>query len=181
MTISDMYDINRIVTNVELALLIDGKDYGEKDTETILHNVRNRIIRQHQIDLTGVKISDDSLYIGKTRSQAVLFVENIAQLHSMLCGYLQIVRFSKQVQINPININYMGFTPKSFLSFLIAAMNSNTMPNIDTAMKAIKNKFSSINNCIEKRLILIMIIAYEFGFYELVSAIAEILYLGGKI
>ena len=110
-----------------------------------------------------------------------MFVENIAQLHSQLCGYLQIVRFTKQVQINPVNINYMGFTPKSFLSFLIAAMNNNTMPNIDTAMKAIKNKFSSINNCTEKRLILIMIIAYEFGFYELVAAVAEILYLGGKI
>lgn len=181
MTISDNYDINRIVTNIELALLIDGKDYGEKETETILNNIRGRIIRQHQIDLTGVKITDDSLYIGKSRSEAVLFVENMSQLHASLCGYLQIVRFTKQVQINPININYMGFTPKSFLSFLIAAMSTTTMPNIDTAMKAIKNKFSSINNCTEKRLILIMIIAYEFGFYELVASIAEILYLGGKI
>ena len=50
MTISDNYDINRIVTNIELALLIDGKDYGEKETETILNNIRGRIIRQHQID-----------------------------------------------------------------------------------------------------------------------------------
>lgn len=181
MQIQDMYDINRIVLDIEVALQIDGKDYGEKDVSVILDNICTRIIRQYQLDLRGKKISDDSLYAGRSRSQAVLFVENIAALHSRLCGYLQIVRFKRQVTIKPITINYMGFTQESFLSFLIGAICEDTMPNIETAIRAIKDRFSSINNCIEKKLILIMIVSYEFGLYELTGAIAEILYLGGKV
>lgn len=181
MIISDFYDINKIILDIEVALQIDGKDYGEKDVDVILDNIRNRIIRQYQLDLFGKKVNDDALYVGNSRSAAVLFIENIAVLHSRLCGYLQIVRFNKQVTINPLNINYMGFTPRSFMSFLIGASAANTMPNIDISVKAIKNKFSTINSCTEKKLILIMIVAYEFGLYELVASVAEILYLGGKI
>ena len=55
------------------------------------------------------------------------------------------------------------------------------MPNIDAAMQAIKRKFGSVNSCLEKKLILIMIVAYEFGLYELVASIAEIFYLGDKL
>lgn len=181
MVISDLYDIGRIVLDIEVALQIDGKDYSEKDVDVILENIRNRIIRQYQIDLHGRKVNDDSLYIGKSRSQAVLFIENIAALHAKLCGYLQIVRYNKIVTIKPVNINYMGFTQKTFQSFFMAAMGASTMPNIKDAVNAIKRKFGSVNSCIEKKLILILIVAYEFGLYELVASIAEILYLGDKL
>lgn len=181
MVISELYDINRIILDIEVALQIDGKDYSEKDVDVILENIRNRIIRQYQIDLHDRKISDDSLYIGKSRSSAVLFIENIAALHAKLCGYLQIVRYNKIVTIKAVNINYMGFTQKTFMSFFMAAMGASTMPNIDSAVNAIKRKFGSVNSCIEKKLILIMIVAYEFGLYELVASIAEILYLGDKL
>lgn len=181
MVISELYDINRIILDIEVALQIDGKDYSEKDVDVILENIRNRIIRQYQIDLHDRKISDDSLYIGKSRSSAVLFIENIAALHAKLCGYLQIVRYNKIVTIKAVNINYMGFTQKTFMSFFMAAMGASTMPNIDSAVNAIKRKFGSVNSCIEKKLILILIVAYEFGLYELVASIAEILYLGDKL
>lgn len=181
MNISEMYDINRILLDIEMALCIDGKDYGEKDILTIFKNVRTRIIRQYQLDLTDKKIDDSSLYIGKTRSAAVLFIENISVLHSRLCGFLHIVRFHKQISISPANINYMGFTPNSFNSLLIAATESRMMPNLEVSMKAIANKFATVNTCIEKKLILIMLLSYEFGLYEMVAAIAEVLYLGGKV
>lgn len=181
MTISEMYDINRIILDIEVALQIDGKDYGEKDVDVVMENIRNRIIRQYQIDLHDRKISDESLYIGKSRSSAVLFTENISALHAKLCGYLQIVRYNKIISIKVVNINYMGFTQKALMSFFMAAMGSSTMPNIDQAMQAIKRKFGSVNSCLEKKLILIMIVAYEFGLYELVASIAEIFYLGDKL
>lgn len=181
MVISELYDINRIILDIEVALQIDGKDYSEKDVDVILENIRNRIIRQYQIDLHDRKVSDDSLYIGKARSSAVLFIENIAALHAKLCGYLQIVRYNKIVTIKAVNINYMGFTQKSFISLFMAAIGSSTIPNIGTAIEAIKRKFGSVNNCIEKKLILILIVAYEFGLYELVASISEILYLGDKL
>ena len=59
MTISDMYDINRIILNVEQALCIDGSDYGEKDVDVIIENVTNRIITKYQLDLHNRKITDD--------------------------------------------------------------------------------------------------------------------------
>ena len=59
MTSSDMYDINRIILNVEQALCIDGSDYGEKDVDVIIENVTNRIITKHQLDLHNRKITDD--------------------------------------------------------------------------------------------------------------------------
>lgn len=181
MTISELYDINRIILDTEVALQIDGKDYSEKDVDVVMENIRNRIIRQYQIDLHNRTISDDSLYIGKSRASAVLFIENIATLHAKLCGYLQIVRYNKNVTIKAVNINYMGFTQKTFMSFFMAAMGANTMPNIDTAINAIKRKFGSVNSCMEKKLILLMIVCYEFGLYEMVASIAEIMYLGDKL
>lgn len=181
MGISETYDIQRIIRDIEVALQIDGGDYGEKDVDTILSNIYMRIIRQYQLDLRGKSIYDESFYLGKSKDYAVLFVDNISALHSRLCGYLQIVRYTKYVTIKPANINWMGFRDKSLLSFFISAMDKNTIEDIHTAVQAIKGKFRSINMCTEKRLILILIVAYELGFNELVAAISEILYLGGKI
>lgn len=181
MVISDLYDINRIVLDIEVALQIDGKDYGEKDVDVIMESIRSRIIRQYQLDLHDRKISDDALYIGKSRSSAVLFVENIAALHARLCGYLQVARYQTRVTIRPININYMGFAKDSLMSFFIAAMASRTLPDCDAAVQAIRKKFGSVNSCIEKKLILILLVCYEFGFNEIVSSIAEIFYLGGRV
>lgn len=181
MKIAELYDINKILLDIEVALQIDGKDYAEKNVDVIMENIRNRIIRQYQIDLHDTKITDDSFYIGKSRTAAVLFVENITNLHAKLCGYLQIVRYMKQVTIKPMNINFMGFTETGFKNFFMAAMTVYTQPNINDAMKAVKGKFGSVNSCMEKKLILIMIVCYEFGFSEMVAACAEILYIGMKI
>ena len=181
MTISEMYDINRIVIDIEVALQIDGQDYGEKDVDVILNNIKNRIIRQYQIDLHNNKITDDVLYVGKARSGAVLFVENIAALHSRLTGYLHIVRYLGRITVRPMNVNYMGFSQASLLSFFMAAMTARTLPDCQSAINAIKKKFGSVNSCIEKKLILILLVCYEFGFDEMVSAVAEIFYLGGKV
>lgn len=179
MTISDMYDINKIILNVENALCIDGSDYGEKDVDTILENVMNRIITKYQVDLHNCKLTDSSLYVGKSRASAVLFCENVAQLHANLAGYAAaIIRYNRMVTVRPINMNYMGFTKDTLRSFYMAALQKNTMPAIDTAIGAIKRKFGSINASMEKKFMLIIIIAYQFGLYELVAILAEIMYHG---
>lgn len=181
MDISSLYDINRIIINLEVALQIDGQDYAEKDVNTIIRNVKQRIIRQYQVDLTNCKITDDDLSIGRSRNSAVLFIENVANLHGQLCGYLQIVRYTGEVQIKPINVNYLGFVEKSLMSVLQLAMRRKTVPTLHDAMEAVKIKVGSINNCMEKKIFLIMIVAYELGFNEIMAAAAEILYLGGKV
>lgn len=181
MDISSMYDINRIVISLEVALQIDGQDYAEKDVSVIIDNVKKRIIRQYQVDLTSCKIFDDDLTIGRSRNSAVLFIENVASLHGQLCGYLQIVRYTGEVKIKPVNVNYLGFVEKSLMSVFQLAMRKKTVPALKDAMEAVKIKVGSINNCLEKKMFLIMIVAYELGFYEVMAAVAEILYHGGKV
>lgn len=181
MNIAEIYDINRIIINLEIAFQIDGTDYAEKNIDTIIKNIKNRIIRQYQVDLTNNKITDDAIAMGRSRNQASLFIENVANLHSQLCGYLQIVRYTSYVTVKPINVNYLGFTDKSLMGFLQLCIRQSTIPAAANPMEAVKLKVSSINNCIEKKLFLILIVAYELGFNEVMAAIAEILYLGGKV
>ena len=181
MTISDNYVIDEILTQLEIALQIDGVDYAEKDVNVIVNNVKTRIARQYNVDLKGTNITDSTLFIDKFRSASVLFVDNVTRIHSMLCGYLQIVRYKAVVLVRPGNVNYLGFNDKELLQFLSLCQREVTLPRVREGMESIKNKLASINNCREKRLFLILVVSYELGFYEVMAAIAEILYLGGKV
>lgn len=178
MTITELYDINMIVRNIEEALLIDGSDYSEKDVNVILNNVLNRIIRQHNVDLRNTTIKDDALYASKHRGQVTLFVENISMLHARLCGYLHVVRYHNRISVKASNIGFLGFTAASFKSFLVATMSSKTVESTRDAQEAIKRKFGSISVCIEKKMLLIMLISQQLGFDEMAAAIAEIFYIG---
>lgn len=181
MNICELYDIQKIVISLEAALLIDGVDYAEKDVDTIIRNIKTRILRQYQVDLSEVKITDTSLYIGKSRNKARLLLENIQAIHANLCGYLQIVRFTGQTTIKPINVNYAGINEKSFMSILQLSMRNKTVVQLNDAIEVLKLKVGTINTCMEKKLLLILIVCYELGFTEITAAVAEILYFGGKI
>ena len=65
MTICDTYNIDSILTELEVALQIDGQDYAEKDFKKIISNVKRRIARQYQVDLTNTKIDDPTLFVDK--------------------------------------------------------------------------------------------------------------------
>lgn len=181
MDISRMYNIDDLVRSLEVALQIDGADYAERSVDTIIKSIKNRIIRQYQVDLTDVKMNDDALYMGKTRAQAMLFLENISMLHANLCGYLQTVRFNGNFIIKPSNVNYLGVREKPLMSFLQLCMRSKTVPSINASMDAIKYKIGSISTCLEKKIFLLLVVSYELGFYELMATLAEVLYLGGKL
>ncbi len=181
MVISDLYDIHKLANNLEVALQIDGVDYAEKNIDTVIKNVRNRIISHYQIDLTKTNMADPALYMGKSRNAAILFLENITNLHAQLCGYLQICRYTASFLIKPINVNYLGIDDNDLMNFFQATMRKKTIPAISNAMEVVKQKVSTINACLEKKLLMIMIVSYELGFHELMATIAEIFYLGGKV
>ena len=133
------------------------------------------------MDLTSTKITDTALYVGRSRTAAAMFTENIAALHGQLCGYLQIARYLGEIKVRPINVNYLGFVEKSLMSILQLSLRKRTLPSVKDAFEALKIKVCSINNCLEKKMFMIMIVCYELGFDEVVAAVAEILYLGGKV
>lgn len=181
MTISDNYNIDSIITELEVALQIDGSDYAEKDVTRIISNIKKRIARQYQVDLTNTKIDDPTLFVDKYRNASTLFVESVTRIHGMLCGYLQIVRYTTSVLIRPSNVNYLGFNDDSLLNFLALCMRRDTIPSVVESIESVKLKLASVNSCREKRLFIILVVSFELGFYEVMAAVAEILYLGGMV
>lgn len=185
MTISDNYNLSDIVLRLEATLQIDGSDYGERDVDVIMDNIYKRIQRQYQIDLTNKQLVDDSLYIGPSRESAVLLVDNISQLHAKLAGYTQLIRYkspanhkSTVVEVRGRNINYFGASQKGFRDFIHAVMLEGQINSTEQAFAFVEAQFGTISKCMEKRLLLIMIVARRLGLFEIVSCIAEIFMIG---
>ena len=181
MDISSCYDLEEIVNDVEAALLIDGRDYAEKDFARIISNIKNRIRGQYNVDLSKYKMNDESMYIGPQRQSAFLFCQNIADLHGRLAGYLQIVRYTHEVTVKLVNVNFLGLDEDKLMSILRLSQSKDHIPSVEQNYEIIKYHVCSINACMEKKLFIIMLVAHELGFYELLSCAAEILYVGGKV
>lgn len=185
MTISENYNLSDIVLKLETILQIDGRDYGEKDVTVIMDNIYKRIMRQYQLDLTDKKLTDEELYIGTSREKAVLLLDNITQLHSTLSGYTQIIRYKNSnsnkknnIEVRGRNISYFGASQKGFNTFIRACMFEDLVSTTDQAFEFMISKFGTISKCMEKRLLLIMIVARKLGLKELVSCICEVFLIG---
>lgn len=185
MTICENYNLSDIVLKLETVLQIDGRDYGEKDVNVIMDNIYKRILRQYQLDLTETKLTDEELYIGTSREKAILLLDNVTQLHSTLSGYTQIIRYKNSntnkknnIEVRGRNISYSGASQKGFEAFIRACMFEDLISTTDQAFEFIVSKFGTISKCMEKRMLLIMIIARKLGLNELVSCICEIFLIG---
>lgn len=187
MNIAERYDIQDILKETEAVLQIDGKDYGESDVDKIIATICKRMSIQYNFDVSAHKITDEYHYVGSNRTSAVLFIDNCTMLHAKLAGYCQILRHTSvnnklvRCDISPRNINYVGATPEGFRDFLVCAEVDESMPRIERVIEYIKSKFCTIQMCMEKRVLLIMIVARYLGLNEIVSCCAEIMYLGGYV
>ncbi|MCI9050729.1 MAG: hypothetical protein HFI05_02205 [Lachnospiraceae bacterium] len=178
MDITGCYSIDAIIRELEIAFQIDGSDFEERDMNIVIQNVKTRIGRQYQIDLTSTKINAIELELGVYRNAIALFIDNIARLHAKICGLCQVERFLTSSQVSLSDVNYLGYTEDSLKTLLVALQRKVTLPLATDAINSIKDKLGSISNCREKRLCLLIIIADAIGFPEVVAAIAEILYIG---
>ena len=185
MTICENYNLSDIMLKLETVLQIDGRDYGEKDVSVIMDNIYKRILRQYQLDLTDKKLTDEELYIGTSRENAILLLDNITQLHSVLAGYTQLIRYknsthkkNKNIEVRGRNISYFGASQKGFSAFIHACMFEDLIDGTGQAFEFMISKFGTISKCMEKRLLLVMIVARKLGLYEIVSCISEIFMIG---
>lgn len=178
MVISDCYDLQNIIVELEIALQIDAIDYDEKNLDNLIKNVKTRISRQYQLNLTEHKIGSADLDLGVYKSAATIFVDNLASIHSKICGLCQLIRYEMRVPISLAEINYMGFTKDTLKVSLIALQKKKTQPKAGEVLNAIKDKLPTVSLCWEKRLFVLAIVAYELGLNELTATIAEVLYLG---
>lgn len=178
MTIENYYSADKVLRELEAALLIDAMDYEEHEVTRILENVKKRILKQYQLDLTQFKVGDVELEIS-AGVHLNLFCENLSGIHARLSGYCQIVRFRQISDVSLSAVNYLGCEPTSLENGLRNLQLKEQTPYVQTTVKTIMDVIGNIATCIEKRFFLIMSIAYELGLYEISSAIAEILILGG--
>lgn len=185
MTICENYNLSDIVLKLETVLQIDGRDYGEKDVSVIMDNIYKRIMRQYQIDLSDKKLTDEELFIGTSRESAILLLDNITQLHAKLAGYTQLIRYKNSqaskntsIEVRGRNISYFGASQKGFVAFIRASMFEDLINSTDQAFDYMISKFGTISKCMEKRLLLIMIVARKLGLHELVSCVCEIFLIG---
>lgn len=177
MNITDCYDIDGILRELETALQIDMSDYEEQDVDKVITTIKKRIGRQYQLDLTTEPIDSTVHEIGIYKNAASLFVDIVANLHAKLCGYCHILRYTVKSKISLHSINFLGYDPDLVRAMLRALREKKTQPRAKEAIDTIKTKMGSISICREKRLIMIMILSYELGFNELAAACAEVLFI----
>lgn len=178
MNITECYDTDSIIRELETAFQINGSDFEERDLDLVIRNVKTRIGRQYQIDLSENKIDSAELEVGVYRNAVSIYIDNIARIHAKLCGLCQIARYMTYVQVSLSSVNYLGYTETTLKTMLVALQRKVTLPMAEEAINSVKVKLGTINNCREKRLFMLIVISHALGFYEVTAAIAEILYLG---
>lgn len=178
MNITDCYDLPSLIREMEAALQIEDADFEEQDMDIIISNVKKRISRQYQINLSDYKINADELAFSDFRKSLSLFVDNIARIHAKFAGYAQIERYHTKYQTDLNKINYLGFDEKSLRTALLAIHTKIMQPRVTDVIKAIKGKLGTINTCIEKRLFMLIVITHELGFNEVAACISEIFVQG---
>ena len=108
-------------------------------------------------------------------------IDNMTQIHAKYAGYVQLLRFkgapnigSTALEVKGLNINYYGTDRATFVKGMYGAMFERYINTTNVPYQWFEAKFGTISNCLEKRLILIMLVARKLGLFELVSVIAEI-------
>lgn len=177
MNVRDNYSLHNVLKELEAVLQIDGIDYEEIDIERLLGNVKKRIEKQYQLDLSDTSYAATMINNTAYQGSLVIFIDNVSRVHSILCGYAQICRFTMEIPISLSSINYIGFTQESLREVLISAQVSSKMIAVSRAMEAIGEKLATLTLCYERRLLTCFYIAYELKLYELTSALAELLYI----
>lgn len=179
MRLKDDYEFESIIRSLEVALQIDGSTYDEKDVVKAIDTVKKRLTRQYvYIDFINYKIGDPEIEgLGDAASTVVLFLDGIASVHSKLCAYTQIVRYTCNCPVNLGRINYLGIEEDSLKTNIMKMERERMLPLVESVIKAIEDRLNSISYCLEKRIIMLLVVTYELGLYEITATIAELLHI----
>lgn len=172
-----IHDFFGVVSEMEVALCIDGEDYATRDVDMAIQNIKKRIQKQYSVDLSG-SLAD--MYAGSIIGDEVKnFLDNMQFMYNRICGCSHYFRYIGQVPINLSKINYLGITKESMFGVLKLLQCEGRHESLNSAMNQIKSKIGTIPMSIEKKLYMILYISYLMELYELSAVVAEILYLGG--
>lgn len=172
-----IHDFFGVVSEMEVALCIDGEDYATRDVDMSITRIKQRIQRQYSLDLSGTL---SEMYAGSLIGEEVKnFLDNMQFMYNRICGCSHYFRYIGQVPINLSKINYLGITKESMLAVLKLLQIEGRHESLNGPMEQIKSKIGTIPMSIEKKLYMILYVSHTMELYELSAVIAEILYLGG--
>lgn len=170
-----VHDYYGILNELEGAFCIDGQDYANRSIDVAFSNIFKRLQRQYHIDLT---VPRDLLYSTESVGAEVKpFLDNMYYLYCKLAGLAHFIKYSGQNPFSLSKINYLGVTPTSFKAFLKFLQLDGKNTGLDDSIERIKVGLGTVSMCNEKKLVMILCLAYELQLYELVAVIAEILYM----
>lgn len=175
--IKDNYSLERILEETETILSIEAIDVNSKSFDTLLEKVRVNINRQYNIDLReGKQLSEQLDNLGVCKTTASVFMENLTMMHSKICGLTNILRFTRQTEVALNHISYCGVAVNSMLEALQYLQADRSYRKAEITIKYLEKQITEVMTCNEKRLLVILLIAFELGIEEIVMAIAEYLY-----
>lgn len=170
-------DFFGVVSELEVALCIDGEDYATRDISMSMSRIKQRLQMQYSIDLSG---NIEEAYAGAIIGNEVTnFLDNMQFMYNRVCGSAHYFRYVGQIPVNLSKINYLGITKESMLGILKLIQCEGRQESLTTSMEQIKSKIGTIPMSLEKKLYMILYVSYTLKLYELTASIAEILYLGG--
>lgn len=185
MRIQDNISIESITRELETALCIDAQDYEIQSFDEICENVKRRIKINYQVDVsTSAFDEESSSIIGPDRRAASTFLSSIASLYANVCAYGHIVRFRQRNDVDLRKVKCFGYVEYTLKAALFAGQSERTMAGAENALRTVVDNIYSVQFCLEKRLFIIAMVAYEFKLKELSACIFEILSLsliGGSI
>lgn len=177
MRLKEIYGLQSIVKELEIALQIEGSAYEEKNLDVVVSDVKKRLSRQYALDFTNYKVGDPELEGIKSATEVAMFIQVIGGLHAKLCAYGQIARFLTELPIDLGNVNYLGKEEVSLKSNFKKMERERVMPSSKEFIQVIKDRLGTVSFCLEKRILLLLVVTYELGLYEVTAAIAELLYM----
>lgn len=171
------HDFYGTLSELEVALCIDGEDYASRDIDAAMKRIKLRLQKQYAIDLSG---SIEDLYSASVIGSEVKdFLDNLQFMYNRIAGCCQYFRFIGEIPVNLSKINYMGITKDSMLSVLKLLQCEGRHESLKNPMEQIKAKIGTIPMSEEKKLFMCLYVSYSLELYELTAALAEIIYLGG--
>lgn len=172
-----VHDFHGTINELEIALCIDGEDYGSRDIDIVLNRIRTRIQRQYGIELSG-RISDStsSYVLGDEMRN---FIDNMQFIYNKVCALSAYSRYCGEIPISLERVNYIGVSKTSLTSLLKLLQCEGRTKYVEASMDTVKGRITSLPMCSEKKLFLCLVVCYYIGLYELTAVLAEILYLGG--
>lgn len=172
-----VHDFYGVISELEVALCIDGEDYATRDIDSAMIKIKQRLQRQYSIDLSG---SIEDTYAGTIIGDEVKnFLDNMQFMYNRVCGCSHYFRYIGEIPINLSKINYLGITKDSMLGVLKLLQCEGRHDSLGSAMEQIKSKIGTIPMSIEKKIYMILYVSFKLELFELTAVIAEILYLGG--